>query len=91
MTISDIINIVMLCIALISAIVALIKSILDGGIKKFVQEKMIEAEATGLSGSEKLEYVLNAVKKKYKLNSLVEIAKKVIESFIDFSKKVNKK
>lgn len=69
----------------------LIYSWFKGGLKKFVEEKMIEAEKTEKSGSEKLKYVLDAVKEKYKFNLVVKAANAVVEAVIKISKEINSK
>ena len=86
-----IITICSMGITLLGTIFGLIKSIVNGNLKKFVEEKMAEAEATGKTGAEKYNYVINAVKEKYKLGGFISLAKKFIEELIDFSKKVNSK
>ena len=78
-------------ISLLSLIVSIVVSIFKGQLKSFVEEKMKEAEATNKTGEEKLLYVLFAVKEKYKLNKIVDLAKDIVEKLIDFSKKINAK
>lgn len=60
-------------------------------LRQFVEQKMVEAEQTGMSGSEKLKYVLDAVKEKYKFNLVVKAANVVVEAVIAISKQINKK
>lgn len=91
MSVEAIITIIVMGVALVSSLVILIVALCKGNLKNFIQEKMIEAEQTGKSGKEKLEYVLQAVREKYKLKVIMDFAKKLIEILIDFSKKVNSK
>ena len=90
MNIETIIVLVILGIAVLSGIISIVVAIIRGDMKKFIEEKMIEAEA--MQGSvEKLTYVLNAVKQKYKIVELVLNVKKFIEHIIDLSKQINSK
>ncbi len=90
MNIETIIVLVLLGIAVLSGIISIVVAIIRGDMKKFIEEKMIEAEA--MQGSvEKLTYVLNAVKQKYKIVELVLNVKKFIEHIIDLSKQINSK
>lgn len=90
MNIETIIVLVILGIAVLSGIISIVVAVIRGDMKKFIEEKMIEAEA--MQGSvEKLTYVLNAVKQKYKIVELVLNVKKFIEHIIDLSKQINSK
>lgn len=90
MNIETIIVLVILGIAVLSGIISIVVAVIRGDMKKFIEEKMIEAEA--MQGSvEKLTYVLNAVKQKYKIVELVLNVKKFIEHIIDLSKQINAK
>ena len=59
--------------------------------KKFIEEKMVEAEKLELSGEKKLAYVLQAVKEKYKVVEVLLNCKKFIEHIITLSKQINAK
>lgn len=90
MNIETIIVLVILGIAVLSGIISIVVAVIRGDMKKFIEEKMIEAET--MQGSvEKLTYVLNAVKQKYKIVELVLNVKKFIEHIIDLSKQINSK
>ena len=90
MNIETIIVLVILGIAVLSGIIGIVVAVIRGDMKKFIEEKMIEAET--MQGSvEKLTYVLNAVKQKYKIVELVLNVKKFIEHIIDLSKQINSK
>lgn len=88
---SLIITISVMGVAIIGIAIMLIVALVKGNLKEFVMAKMEEAEATGKEGKEKLIYVLDAVKEKYKLAVIISTAKKIVEVLIDFSKKVNTK
>lgn len=90
MNIETIVVLVILGVAVLSGIIGIVVAVIRGDMKKFIEEKMIEAEA--MQGSvEKLTYVLNAVKQKYKIVELVLNVKKFIEHIIDLSKQINSK
>lgn len=91
MSLDTIITLIIAGISLIATIVGWVVEIRKGNLKKFVEEKMAEAEESGKDGKEKLNYVLEEVKAKYKVKAFVDLAKKFIEDLIDFSKKVNGK
>lgn len=78
-------------VVLLAFIGVLIYSFIKGGLKSFVEEKMKEAEATKKSGSDKLKYVLDAVKEKYKFNLFVKAANTIVEAIIAISKVINAK
>lgn len=85
------ITLIVACIAVISTVVTIITSIRSGSLKQFILEKMEEAEHLELTGALKLDYVIQAVKDKYKLLALIINIKKIVEILISFSKQVNYK
>ena len=89
--IKELVLLITAIISLIVSIVTIISSAVKNNLSAFVREKMQEAEASGLTGSQKLEFVLEAVKEKYKFKQLVNLAKELVEKLIEFSKKVNAK
>lgn len=91
MSIQEIIYLVLLGVAVVSGIVAIVVAIVRGDMKKFIEEKMVEAEKQDLDGAKKLEYVLNAVKEKYKILELLINAKKLVEHIIALTKQINYK
>lgn len=91
MSLYEIIQLVLLIIITLALITTIVVSVVRGDMKKFIEEKMAEAEKLGLSGKEKLEYVINAVKEKYKIMTIVLNIKKVIEHIIELSKQINYK
>ena len=91
MDIKTIITLIILGIVVVSGILAIIVAIVRGDMKKFIEEKMIEAEQQEMSGAKKLEYVLLAVKDKYKIFELFLNVKKFIEHIIAITKKINVK
>ena len=91
MNVETIIVLAFLGVAVISGVVSIIVAIVRGDMKKFIEEKMIEAEKLELTGKEKLTYVIEAVKEKYKLAKLFLNIRKFIEHIIDLSKQINAK
>lgn len=91
MNIETIILTVILGVVVLGGIVTIIVAIIRGDMKKFIEEKMIEAEQLELSGEKKLAYVLEAVKEKYKIAELLLNTKKFIKHIIDLSKQINAK
>ena len=91
MDINAIITIVILGVALLGSISGLIIAFVRGDMKKFIEEKMVEAEKSGKIGKEKLNYVLNEFKKKYKIAELIFNAKEFIEKVIAITKQINSK
>ena len=71
MDIKTIITLVVLGIVVISSLVGLITALVRGDMKKFIEEKMIEAEKSGKSGKEKLAFVIEAFKAKYKIMQFI--------------------
>ena len=57
MDIKAIITIVVLGIVLLGTIIGLVTALVRGEMKKFIEEKMVEAEKSGKSGAEKLAFV----------------------------------
>lgn len=86
-----IITIVVLGISLLGTLIGLITALVRGDMKKFIEEKMIEAEQSGKTGPEKLAYVIEEFKNKYKIVQFILNAKKFIESVIDITKQINVK
>lgn len=91
MSLETIIISVVLGVITLSGVIALIIAICRGEVKKFIVEKMEEAEKSGMSGKQKLAFVIQAVKEKYKLVSLFLNIKKFIEYIISISKGINSK
>lgn len=91
MTVETIVLLALLGVSIISGVVSLIVALAKGEAKKFIEEKMVEAEKSGKTGKEKLAYVLEAVDEKYKVMKLFMNAKKFIEHIIDLSKQINSK
>ena len=91
MTVETIVLLALLGVSVISGVVSLIVALAKGEVKKFIEEKMVEAEKSGKTGKEKLAYVLEAVDEKYKVMKLFMNAKKFIEHIIAISKQINAK
>ena len=84
-------TLIVLGVAILGGIAAIVVALIRGDLKKFVEEKMIEAEKMGMTGEKKLDYVLTAVKEKYKIAEIVLNVRKFIEHIIDLSKQINHK
>ena len=87
----EIISLVILGVICLIGIISIITAIVRGDMKKFIEEKMAEAEKLSMDGKQKLEYVINAVNEKYKILELVLNVKKFIEHIIEISKHINYK
>ena len=87
----EIISLVILGVICLIGIISIITAIIRGDMKKFIEEKMAEAEKLSMDGKQKLEYVIKAVKEKYKILELVLNVKKFIEHIIEISKHINYK
>lgn len=88
---TEIISLIVLGVVCLAGVISIIVAIIRGDMKKFIKEKMAEAEKLSMSGQQKLEYVINAVKEKYKIPELVLNIKKFIENIIEISKQINYK
>ena len=91
MQIETIISLAVLGVVVLSSVITLVVALVRGDMKKFIVEKMEEAETLELSGDKKLNYVVQAVKEKYKVVELVLNVKKFIEYVIQITKKINAK
>ena len=91
MQVETIITLVVLGVVVLGGLATILVAIIRGDMKKFIEEKMVEAEKLELSGAEKLKYVLNAVKEKYKILELLMNVKKFVEHIIAISKQINAK
>ena len=86
-----VITLIALGIAIVSGVAVIVIALVRGGMKKFIIEKMEEAEKLDMVGCQKLQYVLQAVKEKYKVMELILNVKKFIEEIIKISKQINAK
>lgn len=96
MSVREIIELVLLGLMIIFAIVTLIISIKNGEFKEFIVEKMAEAEIQFPKEMEnyqakRLNYVIEAVKEKYKIMSLIFNIQKFVEYICKITKKINYK
>ena len=91
MDIQTLILTIILGIVALGGLIAIFIAIVRGEMKKFIEEKMVEAEQLELSGEKKLAYVLQAVKEKFKIVEVFLNCKKFIEHLIDLTKKINAK
>ena len=88
---NEIIQLIVLIVTTLALIATIVVAIVKGEMKKFIEEKMVEAENLGLSGKEKLEHVINSVKEKYKIMTIILNVKNVVEHIIELSKQINYK
>ena len=88
---NEIIQLIVLIVTTLALIATIVVAIVKGDMKKFIEEKMVEAEKSGLSGEEKLKYVINSVKEKYKVMTIILNVKNVVERIIELSKQINYK
>lgn len=91
MSVMEIVELVVLCALAVGGIIAIIVAIVRGEMKKFIEEKMVEAEKLELAGEKKLAYVLQSVKEKYKILELLMNCRKFIERLIKLTKQINVK
>ena len=84
------ISLIVLAVVIVISIVTIVVALIRGDIKKFAKEKMVEAEALYADlpkpekSKKKLEYVINAVKEKYKIPELIINITKFIKQTIEF-------
>ena len=91
MQIETIISLIILGVVVVAGLIAILIAIVRGDMKKFIEEKMVEAENLDMSGEQKLKYVMEAVKEKYKVLELLLNVKKFIEKVIAITKQINAK
>lgn len=95
MSANEIIMLVFLGISVLAGLIGIIVAIVRGDMKKFIVAKMEEAELIYKDdpdkAKKKLNYVIEAVKEKYKLVELILNIRKFIEYIIDISKHINSK
>lgn len=92
----ELIAIIILGVTLLLTLIGLIVSLCRGEMKNFVKEKMGEAEAKFPKTMKdykklRLNYVIDAFNKKYKILEFLLNVRKFIEEMIEFSKSVNYK
>lgn len=91
MDIGTLCTIIILGIVAFIGIIGLLVAFFRGEMKKFIEEKMTEAEKSGKSGTEKLQYVIDAFNAKYKIGTIILNCQKFIEQIIVLSKNINAK
>ena len=67
MTVEMIITLATLGVVVLAGLFTIIIALVRGDMKKFIEQKMIEAEKLELSGEKKLKYVLTELMKNTKL------------------------
>lgn len=93
--IETIISFVIVVVTAIGSLVSLVVKIRNAKIEVFIREKIKEAEASGKTGTEKLQYVVEKVKERFTSlgiikdsSSLVDLINKIVADYNDF--KTNK-
>lgn len=89
---SNLILIIVLGILLLITLSGLLVALFNGSMKKFVVEKMAEADAhPDWTAEQKRNFVVEAFKNKYKIVEFILNCKKFIELVIKYSKEINYK
>lgn len=97
MELKEIIYLILLGLVILSGVVGIIYAIVRGEVKKFVVEKMQEAEnrykdlPKPAKSKAKLEYVIKCVSDKYKLVDLFLNVKKFVEKIIEVANSLQRK
>ena len=95
MSVNEIVMLVILGVGILAGLIGIIVAIVRGDMKKFIVAKMEEAESIYKDdpdkAKKKLNYVIEAVKEKYKLVELILNIRKFVEYIIDISKHINAK
>lgn len=91
MSTETIIAIIIAGLAVLGGLVGLIVALVRGDMKKDVIAWMEEAEASGKDGPEKLKYVIEKFKEKYKIAQFLLNLEKFVKLIIDVTKKINYK
>lgn len=89
MDVGTLCTIIVLGIVALVGVVGLLVAFFRGEMKKFIEEKMTEAEKSGKSGAEKLQYVVDAFNAKYKIGTIILNCQKFVEQIIALSKNIN--
>ena len=92
MDVKALVTIIILGVLLLISLVSLLVAFFNGNMKKFIVEKMAEADShEDWTAEQKREYVINAFKEKYKIMEFLCNVKKFIELVIKYSKEINYK
>ncbi len=92
MDIKLLVTIIILGILLLISLIGLLIALFNGNMKKFIVEKMAEADThEDWTGDQKRDFVINEFKSKYKIAEFLCNVKKFIELIIDYSKQINYK
>lgn len=86
------VTIIILGVLLLVSLISLLAALFNGSMKKFIVEKMAEADShKDWSAEQKRNYVIEAFKEKYKIIEFLCNVKKFIELVIKYSKEINYK
>lgn len=89
---SSLIWIIVLGVLLLITLIGLLVSVFNGSMKKFVVEKIAEADShKDWTAEQKRNFVIEEFKKKYKIMEFILNCKKFIELVIKYSKEINYK
>ena len=89
---SNLVWIIILGVLLRTTLIGLAVSLFNGSMKKFVVEKMAEADThKDWTAEQKRNFVIEAFKEKYKIAEFVLNCRKFIELVIKYSKEINYK
>ena len=89
---SNLVWIIILGVLLLTTLIGLAVSLFNGSMKKFVVEKMAEADThKDWTAEQKRNFVIEAFKEKYKIAEFLLNCKKFIELVIKYSKEINYK
>lgn len=89
---SNLIWIIVLGVLLLASLIGLLVALFNGSMKKFVVEKMAEADThTDWTAEQKRNFVIEAFKEKYRIVEFILNCKKFIELVIKYSKEINYK
>ncbi len=89
MSTEQIIELIFLVLSTLGLIAVIVVSLIKGDMQKFIKEKMVEAEQSGLDGVKKLQFVIDAVKDKYKILQIIVNVQKFVNDLVALTKKIN--
>lgn len=92
MDVKALVAIIVLGVMLVAALVGLLVALFNGSMKKFVVEKMAEADShSDWTADQKRKYVIEAFVEKYKIVAFLLNCEKFIKLVIKYSKEINYK
>ena len=92
MDVKSLVAIIVVGVLLLASLIGLLIALFNGSMKKFVVEKIAEADShEDWTAEQKRNYVIEAFKEKYKIMEFLLNCKKFIELVIKYSKEINYK